>query len=125
MSLTEWGQRVRQSKDDMEVEHGEQVALPPREPALARLCLTLRAVPVAAGVYMAPGATTRDENRYYPGAPRGRITLAPQEPAHEYGRERYLKHNALSLPERASTRRRFSPLLRSISARVGRTTWMW
>ena len=50
MSLTEWVQRMRQSKDDMEVGHGEQVLLTPREPALARLCLTLRAVPVAAGV---------------------------------------------------------------------------
>ena len=50
MSLTEWVQRMRQSKDDMEVGHGEQVLLTPREPALARLGLTLRAVPVAAGV---------------------------------------------------------------------------
>ena len=41
---------MRQSKDDMEVGHGEQVLLTPREPALARLCLTLRAVPVAARV---------------------------------------------------------------------------
>src|ERR1700691_1356058 len=50
MSLPEWVQRMRKSKDDMEVGHGEQVLLTPRKPALARLCLTLRAVPVAAGV---------------------------------------------------------------------------
>jgi hypothetical protein len=39
-----------QSKDDMEVGYGKQVLLPPREPALARLGLTLRAVPVPARV---------------------------------------------------------------------------
>jgi hypothetical protein len=50
MSLTEWVQRMRQSKDDMEVGHGEQVLLTPRKPALARLGLTLRAVPVAARI---------------------------------------------------------------------------
>ena len=50
MSLTEWVQRMRQSKDGMEVGHGEQILLTPRKPALTRLCLTLRAVPVAAGV---------------------------------------------------------------------------
>ena len=50
MSLTEWVQRMRQSKDDMEVWQGEQVLLAPRKPALARLCLTLRAVPIAARV---------------------------------------------------------------------------
>ena len=31
MSLTEWVQRMRQSKDDMEVGHGEQVLLTPRQ----------------------------------------------------------------------------------------------
>jgi hypothetical protein len=31
MSLTEWVQRMRQSKDDMEVGHGEQVLLTPRK----------------------------------------------------------------------------------------------
>jgi hypothetical protein len=41
---------MRQSKDDMEIGHGEQVLLAPRQPALARLSLTLRAVPVATGV---------------------------------------------------------------------------
>ena len=61
MSLTEWVQRMRQSKDDMEVGHGEQVLLTPRKPALARLGLTLRAVPVAAriirnGLEIAPRA---------------------------------------------------------------------
>src|ERR1700754_1518512 len=50
MSLTQRIQCMRQSKDDMEIGHGEQVLLTPREPAQARLCLTLRAVPVAAGV---------------------------------------------------------------------------
>ena len=69
MSLTEWVQGVRQSEYDVEVGYGEQILLTPREPALTRLRLTLRAVPVAARVYMAPGATTRDENRYYPGGP--------------------------------------------------------
>src|SRR5271165_4371849 len=34
----------------MEIGHGEQVLLAPRQPALARLGLTLRAVPVATGV---------------------------------------------------------------------------
>jgi hypothetical protein len=72
---------------------------------------------------MALGVTTPDEN----GATRGtrdRITLAPQEPVQEYGPERNLKHNTLSLPEQASTRRRFSLLPRSISARARRSTWM-
>jgi hypothetical protein len=41
---------MRQSKDDMEVGHGEQVLLTPRELAMARLGLTLRAVPVAARI---------------------------------------------------------------------------
>ena len=50
MSLTQRIQCVRQSKDDMEVWQGEQVLLAPRKPALARLCLTLRAVPIAARV---------------------------------------------------------------------------
>ena len=50
MSLTEWVQRVRQSKDDVEVGHGKQVLLASCEPALARLSLALRAVPVAARV---------------------------------------------------------------------------
>src|ERR1700758_3159781 len=45
----------------MEVVYGEQVLLPPSEPAEARLGLTLRAVPVAAriirdGLQMAPRA---------------------------------------------------------------------
>ena len=48
MSLTEWVQRMRQSKDDMEVGHGKQVLLTSCEPVLARLGLALRAVPVAA-----------------------------------------------------------------------------
>jgi hypothetical protein len=50
MSLTEWVQRMRQSKDDMEIGQGKQILLTSCEPALTCLCLTLRAVPVAAGV---------------------------------------------------------------------------
>ena len=50
MSLTECVQRVRQSEDDMEVGQGKQVLLASCEPALTRLRLTLRAVPVAARV---------------------------------------------------------------------------
>ena len=50
MSLTQRHLAHEASEDQMEVGHGEQVLLAPREPALARLCLTLRAVPVAAGV---------------------------------------------------------------------------
>src|ERR1700746_2318610 len=41
---------MRESKDDMKVGHGEQVLLAPRQPALTRLGLTLRAVPVAARI---------------------------------------------------------------------------
>jgi hypothetical protein len=50
MSLTERVQRMRQSKDDVEVGHGKQVLLPPRKPAPTRLGLALRAVPVAARI---------------------------------------------------------------------------
>jgi hypothetical protein len=37
MSLTERIQRVRQSKNDVEVVHGKQVLLTPSKPALTRL----------------------------------------------------------------------------------------
>src|SRR3954447_7425943 len=50
MSLTERIQRVRQSKDDVKIGYGKQVLLAMPQPALARLCLTLRTVPVAARV---------------------------------------------------------------------------
>ena len=50
MSLTKRVQRMRQSKDDVEVGHGKQVLLTPRKPALTRLGLALRAVPVATRV---------------------------------------------------------------------------
>jgi hypothetical protein len=50
MSLTERIERVRQSKDEVEVGHGEQILLTPRKPALTRLRLTLGTVPVAARV---------------------------------------------------------------------------
>ena len=41
-------QRMRQREDDVHIRHVEQIALACVEPALPRLCLTLRAMPVAA-----------------------------------------------------------------------------
>jgi len=84
---------MRQSKDDVEVGHGKQVLLAPREPALARLGLTLRAVPVAARVFMVR-APQRCMKIDPPGGIRGRITLASRSRARVWSRT-HVKHNAL------------------------------
>ncbi len=43
---------VRQSKDDMQIRHGQQFGFARLDPLLFFECLTLRAVPIAAGVVM-------------------------------------------------------------------------
>ena len=59
--MTQRQQRVRQREDDVHIRHVEQLALTRGEPALARLRLTLRTVPIATRVIrdgsMSAGAT--------------------------------------------------------------------
>jgi hypothetical protein len=61
VAIAERQQRMRQGEDDMHVRHVEELALPGREPAGARLRLTLRTVPIATRVIgdglMAAGVT--------------------------------------------------------------------
>ena len=62
--IAERQERMRQREDDVDIRHVEQVALACVEPALPRLRLTLRTVPIATRVIgdglMAAGATRVD-----------------------------------------------------------------
>lgn len=77
MSLAQRVQRMRQSKDDMEVGHWEQVLLPPREPALARLGLTFGQCRLRHELYETAWRSHREqESRWPPSAAVRHLVMA-------------------------------------------------